>query len=67
MNMPTPMTHNNYHKIVSNFCTVTKDVAFQTMQDAAKEIKGEEEGIVNSAVSVDGSWQKTGYILRSTE
>ena len=31
------------------------------MQDAANEIKGEEEGTVNTAVSVDGSWQKRGY------
>ena len=31
------------------------------MQDAAKEIKGEEEGMINTAVSVDGGWQKRGY------
>ena len=61
MNMPTPMTHNNYDKVVTKVCSVAKDVALETMQDAANEIKGEEEGTVNTAVSVDGSWQKRGY------
>ena len=61
MNMPTPMTHNNYDKVVANVCNVTKDVALEKMQDATNEIKGEEEGMVNTAVSVDGSWQKRGY------
>ena len=55
MNIPPPMTHNNYDKIVANVCNITKNVALETMQDAAKEIKGEEEGMVNTAVSVDGS------------
>ena len=59
--MPTPMTHNNYDKVVANVCNLTKDDVLETMQDAAKEIKGEEEGMFNTAVSVDGSWQKRGY------
>ena len=67
MNMPTPMTHNNYDKVVTKVCSVAKDVALETMQDAANEIKGEEEGTVNTAVSVDGSWQKRGGTLHSME
>ena len=61
MNMPKAMTHNNYDKVVENVSNVVKDVAHETMQDAANEIKREEEEITNTAVSVDGSWQKRGY------
>ena len=43
MNMPTPMTHNNYDKVVTKVCSVAKDVTLETMEDAANEIKGEEE------------------------
>ena len=46
---------------MKNVCDVAKNVAHETMQDAASEIKGDDEGITNTAVSVDGSWQKRGY------
>ena len=32
------------------------------MQDAASEIKGDDEGITNTAVSVAGSWKKRGIL-----
>ena len=39
MNMPKPMTQNNYDKIAAKILNVTKAVAEETMSDAAKDIR----------------------------
>ena len=39
----------------------TKDVAETTIQDACKELRGDSTGIVDAAVSCDGSWQRRRY------
>ena len=40
MNMPKPMTQNNYDKIAAKILNVTKAVAEETMSDAATRISG---------------------------
>ena len=64
--MPHPMTKNNYDKIVNNITTVVKSVAEITIRDACNEIKheinpGDCSTTADTAVSVDGTWQKWGY------
>ena len=65
MNMPKPMTANNYDKLVSNISTVAKVVADETMEDAVNDIrevaKADENTIVNTGIACDGSWQQRGY------
>lgn len=58
MNLPSPMTANNYDKIIRRLNTVTKDVAQITMSDACDEIRGDvpPDTIVNTPVSGDGTW-----------
>ena len=64
MNMPKPMTINSYIKIVDKISYLAKEVAFDSMSDAAKEIrtlKGipehDTETIVDAGVSCDGTCQ----------
>ena len=63
MNLPKPMTPNNYDKIVNRLITVTKDAADKTMQDACNELRGDSttNSTTDTAVSCDGSWQRRGY------
>ena len=65
LSMPKPITRNNYDKIVTALVSATKEVAKETMLDAVKDIReektGDEHEVVNTGVSVDGSWQKRGY------
>ena len=41
MDMPKPMTRNNYDKTVTKISTIVKSVAEETMHDAVDEIKAE--------------------------
>ena len=65
MNLPKPMTHNNYDKILANFVKATKVVAEDTISDAVAEIreakKANDDEIVDTSVSCDGTWQRRGY------
>ena len=66
MNMPKPMTANNYDKIVSQVTECVKSVAEQTIADAAEEIRNGQnpdssETVIDTAISCDGSWQRRGY------
>ena len=65
MNLPKPMTHNNYDKILENFVKATKVVAEDTISDAVAEIreakKANDDDIVDTSVSCDGTWQRRGY------
>ena len=38
MNVPKPMTANNYDKIMNRLNTVAKEVANETMRDASKDL-----------------------------
>ena len=65
MNVPVPMTANNYDKIVKKLLRATKSVAEVTMQDACDDLHAVEDAettsIVNTAVSCDGSWHCRGH------
>lgn len=74
MDMPKPMTINNYNKIVLKLTNAVKCVAEVTMMDAAQELKGlkNDHFVLNSitdrllnpidvALSCDGTWQRRGY------
>ena len=66
MNMPKPMTANNYDKIVSQVTECVKSVAEQTIVDAAEEIRNGQnpdssETVIDTAISCDGSWQRRSY------
>ena len=62
MNLPKPMTSNSYDKSVQTLLKATTEVAEETMQDAADEIKGDSDNdVVGVEISGDGSWQRRGY------
>ena len=64
MDMPKPMTQNNYDKIVTKMANVTKTVAEETMSDAANDIKKNVgDDVVDTSVSCDGSWHKRDIYL----
>ena len=59
MNMPKPMTQNNYDKITAKILNVTKVVAEETMSDAAKYIRENitsDCNFVDTGVSSDCTW-----------
>ena len=51
LNMPEPMSSDNYDNISKTVKDVTKVVAEKSMADAAKEIKGENEVIIKSVLA----------------
>ena len=67
MNMPMPMTNNNYDKIVGVIATNIKSVAEETMSEACVDIRNNflpdvnDDVIVNTAILCDGSWHRRGY------
>ena len=62
MNHPPPMSEKNYYKLTTRFSEAVRAVAFKSMTDASNEIHNlQTDGIVDTAVSVDGTWQKRGY------
>ena len=65
LNMPKPMTANNYEKISNKSKEAVKNIAEKTMYDAATEIKfklaANDDTIVDTAISCDGTWQRRGY------
>lgn len=62
MNLPKPMTCNNYDKMSNVLRDAVQIIAERTMNDAADSLKVENDAVpVNTAVSVDGSWQKRGF------
>ena len=61
MNMPKPMNQNNYDKCIKSTLCAVKEVAEDTMADAAAEIRGSSDGVVDKDVSGDGTWHRRGY------
>ena len=51
LNMPEPMSSDNYDNISKTVKDVTKVVAEKNMADAAKEVKGEYEVIIKSVLA----------------
>ena len=66
MNMPMPMTNNNYDKIVGVIATNIKSVAEETMSEACVDIRNNvlpdvnDDVIVNTVISCEGSWLRRG-------
>ena len=54
MNILIPMAKNNYSKLIKTECA--RIVAKETMIDAVKEISQSSSNIIDTALSVDGSW-----------
>lgn len=61
MNLPRPMTHKNYDNSVKVIEKVVREVAEESMQDAADEIKKGSTDVVDTDISGDGSWQRRGF------
>ena len=63
MNLPKPVTANNYDKIINRLVKITKAVADITMQDACEELRvnSSSDAIKDVEVSSDGKWQRRGY------
>ena len=66
MNMPKPMTRNNYDKIVKKFVKVSEKVANETMNDAVKELRSEasdssSDSVIDVSISQNGTWQRRGH------
>ena len=65
MDMPKPMTANNYDKLAKRYSTVSKEIAEETMSDAAEEIRSkvskDNDEVVDTSISHDGTWQRRGY------
>ena len=63
INLPKPVTANNYDKIINRLVNTTKAVADITMQDACEELRTDSssDAIKNLQVSSDGTWQRRGY------
>ena len=56
MNMPKPVTQNNYDKIAAKILNVTKTVAEETIRENITS----DYNFVDTGVSCDGAWQKRG-------
>ena len=62
MNMPSPMQFKAYRACNIALSKATTTVAMKIMNDAADEIRGENQGnITQCGVSCDGTWQRRGY------
>ena len=65
MDMPKPMTKNNYNKVVKKLVTATETVAKETMSDAIEELRSASsvspDSVMDIAISQDGTWQRRGH------
>ena len=65
MNMPKPLTKNNYSKTVVLLKDACKTVAIDTMKNASTDLHLQKnlpsQQIADIAVSCDGSWQRRGF------
>ena len=60
MNLPKPVTANNYDKIINKLVETTKAEVDITMQDACEELRADSfsDVIKDFEVSSDGTWQR---------
>jgi len=61
MNMPTPMTVRNFSRSVKIIAKTVEKVAEKSMSEAAAQITTDSEGVTDTAVSCDGTWQRRGF------
>ncbi len=64
LDSPSSMTRKNYRKTFKRLNLATKDVAYKSMADAAKQLKDVKTQSPTKdgcAVLLDGTWQKRGY------
>ena len=61
LNMPSPMLYTNYTKISNKLKVAAKEVAETSMAAAASDLRGDGE-TADVGVSVDGTWQRKGYV-----
>ena len=61
-NLPKPMTNNNFDLISNTFSVAAKGVSEKSMLDAANELRHGGDSISDIGVSVDGSWQRRGFV-----
>ena len=66
MYLPKPTTVNSYDEIVNRLNVVAKEVTNETMRDASEDLLSKskdpnDDTVIDTAVSCDGSWQKRGY------
>ena len=62
MNIPTLPTKNNYSKLSKSLRSAVYDVANESMKQAGEEIRTFDKGTNDCGVSVDGCWQKRGFV-----
>ena len=60
LNMPPPMTRENYDSTSRSIKAAAKFVAELSMSEAAAELRGDAD-TADVSVSVDGTWQKKGF------
>ena len=65
MNIPKPMTANNYDKIILKLSTAAKEVAEETMKEACEELRqdpsSDNSSVIDKEVPCDGTWQRRGF------
>ena len=61
INHPPPMTEKNYRKISHSFTEAARAVALKSMNDAAEDIRCNDDVVVDIEVSLDGTWQRRGF------
>ena len=61
INHPPPMTEKNYRNISHSFTEATRAVALKSMNDAAEDIRCNDDVVVGIGVSLDGTWQRRGF------
>ena len=52
------MTEKNYRKISHSFTVAARAVALKSMNDAAEDIRCNDDNVVDIGVSLDGTWQR---------
>ena len=62
LNLPKHMTNNNFDLISNTFSVAAKEVAEKSMLDAANELRHGDDSIADIGVSVDGTWQRRGFV-----
>ena len=60
LNIPKPMTVSSYNSISNNVCDAVKLVVEKSMNNAVNELKKGSANILDTGVTVDGTWQSRG-------
>ena len=60
LNMPPPMSSENYDNLSQSLKVVAKEVAEKSMSDAGADLRGDAE-TADVGVFVDGTWQRKGF------